>query len=530
MKKTLVLMMALAGLAVTASAQSYKITLIPQKAKCEKYYMGQHFRDKFNIVDSATLTNGQIVFEGKKIADGIYALLNSDKKKMFDFTIDDSRKYSINFDTNCSNKGMVVKGSKSCQLMYEYMAKMDYGRSRSREINNLRKTDTAQARKQMEKLSKEMETYIADYQQNNSKYLFARLVKMFDNIAVPDTIPADSKMTNLGEWQSIYYRTHYWDNVDFSDHELIYTPQMFDKMNYYFYGVLYYQDCDTITRYADMILHRLEKDSTWLRYFLEYITPKYERATKNVGWDQVFVNLVNTYYLQGKCPWATEAEIYSKRNTVAYLSHSLIGAVGQEILMPDSNQTSDANQWISSHRFPQRYVIIWIWDPDCHHCQEQSEALKILYDSLAADGFKPFEVYAIGYEADVKKWKNYIRTHKFPFVNVGGSNVNIDYQEAYNVHGAPTMILLDPDRRIIMNKTLPAKSILDFIDRYEQEHPEVVTKVTPWMMAGGYNQEFAAKEQAWRAKNAQLKKQKEEEKAKADAEQEKSSKKKSKKH
>jgi len=53
-------------------------------------------------------------------------------------------------------------------------------------------------------------------------------------------------------------------------------------------------------------------------------------------------------------------------------------------------------------------------------------------------------------------------------VNVGGPNVNIDYQEAYNIHSAPTMIILNEKRDIIMNKTLPAKSLLKFLDNYEK--------------------------------------------------------------
>ena len=77
-------------------------------------------------------------------------------------------------------------------------------------------------------------------------------------------------------------------------------------------------------------------------------------------------------------------------------------------------------------------------------------------------------MYAIGFESDVAKWKKYVREHELPFVNVGGTNVNIDYQVAYNVHGAPTMIILNEERRIIMNKVLATKEILPFLKRYEE--------------------------------------------------------------
>ena len=74
-------------------------------------------------------------------------------------------------------------------------------------------------------------------------------------------------------------------------------------------------------------------------------------------------------------------------------------------------------------------------------------------------------------DADIDKWKKYVRQYQLNWVNVGGTNVNIDYQEAYNVHGTPTMIILNEERRIIMNKVLPTKSILPFLKRYGELLP-----------------------------------------------------------
>lgn len=460
-------------LATTAKAQ-YNIALVPQKATEGKYYLGQHFRDKFEVVDSANAGARGIVFAGKsKLAAGVYTLLDANKKKVFDFMVDDSRRFSISYDSVHSNKGMVVTGSKANQLMFAYMTRQDEARNKAKMLGEQKKDPNmrAKAEKEMDELSEEMTRYEKEFFKANSKYRFPQLVRMFSNISVPDSMPKGVGDVSLHDWQACYYRTHYWDSVDFSDHSIVYTPHLFDKMNYYFFGVLYYQDCDTITKYANMVLNRVQHDSTMLRYFLDFITPRYERSTKMIGWDQVFVNLCKDWYLKGRCPWASEAEVWNKKQTVEFLSHSLIGAPGAELLMADTNQSPDIKDWKSSHRFPQRFVMLWFWDPDCHHCQKQTAELKVIYDSMVASGKKYFEVYAVGYEADVNKWKKYVREHELPFVNVGGSNVNIDYQEAYNVHGAPTMILLDERRRIIMNKTLPMDQVIPFLQRWEKDHP-----------------------------------------------------------
>jgi thiol-disulfide isomerase/thioredoxin len=179
---------------------------------------------------------------------------------------------------------------------------------------------------------------------------------------------------------------------------------------------------------------------------------------------------MENYYLKGRCPWVSEGTLYNMRYNYNRIRQSIIGAHGQELLMLDTTQIDAPEHWISSHRFPEKYVILWFWDPDCHHCQEQSAELKVLYDSLQTAPDHRFEVYAVGYESDVAKWKKYVREHDFRWKNVGGSNVNIDYQEAYNVHGAPTMIILNERRDIIMNKVLPIKSLLQFLDNYEKRN------------------------------------------------------------
>lgn len=460
-------------LASTLQAQKYRITFLPrQSSPSGTYYLAQHFRDKTLLRDSTSATPKGIVFSGHNLPRGVYVLLDDKRKALFDFMVDDSRTFSISFDSTCSMAGMKVKGSKANERMFEYMMRIDQAKKRSKEIDGRKKDPTlrAAAEKEMDQLTGEMNRYEQDYFRRNGNLLFTRLVRVANPIDVPDSLPAGVTMQR-DEWRSLYFRSHYWDSIDLHDTTLVYTPQFFDKLSYFFFRVLYHQPCDTITRYANLLLEQVADDSTMLRYILDYITPRYERSAKMVGWDQVFVNLCNQWYIPGRCPWVTPGERANKRQRVAFLSRSLIGAQGAELLMPDTNQSPDIKDWISSHRFPQRFVMLWFWDPDCHHCQAQTAELKILYDSMTASGNKYFEVYAVGYEADVDKWKRYVREHALPFVNVGGSMVNIDYQEAYNVHGAPTMILLDEHRRIIMNKTLPTNQVIPFLRRWETEHP-----------------------------------------------------------
>lgn len=463
--KRLLTILPLICLMLCASGQQYSFTFKLEGRTDTVMYIGRYYRDAVTPVDTARLKDGAYVFKGKrKWARGMYALVGQDgKKAVSDFCVDGSLKFSISGDAKLTPSTVKVKGCQVNTQMFEYLATENAAKKEMDSLRELRKKDKAAAEAAEDALAERMEAYEAKAMHPKNANIFFEL----QNLCAPPDVP--DSVNDKNTW----YRIHYWDKL-FSGNwtglrdALMQSPQLFSKMNYFFYGILYYADCDTIKADIDRLAAKIGDDTELLRYVFDHIEPKYFRSTKNVGWDAVWCYMASEYYLKGRCPWATEGTLHNMRYNYNRIRQSLIGAHGQELWMSDTNQSNDPNDWISSHRFPTKYVILWFWDPDCHHCQEQSAALKVLYDSLMTAPDKRFEVYAVGFESDVAKWKKYVREHHFNWVNVGGTNVNIDYQEAYNVHGAPTMIILNEKRDIIMNKVLPAKSLMQFLDNYEK--------------------------------------------------------------
>ncbi len=485
MRRTITIILLL-GLAIGAGAQRYSFTFRLDGCSDTMLYIGRYYRDAATPVDSARLKGGAYLFSGKRQWErGMYALVRQDRKTVVnDFCIDGSMKFAISGDAKLAPSTVTVKGCKANAQMFDYIAVENAAK---KEIDDIRKrlkdpATKAQAEADEQALIARMEAYEATALHPKNPNIFFDLQAACDAGEVPDTVKD----------KATWYRRHYWDKL-FSNDELgmmndeqagahryspfithrsslIHSPQLFSKMNYFFYGLMYYADSDTINMEIDRLVERFGGDTAMMRYVLQFIEPKYYRSTKNVGWDAVWCHIAKEYILKGRCPWMRESEVYLARKNYERISQSIIGAHGQELWMADTNQSSDQRDWISSHRFPTRYVILWFWDPDCHHCQEQSEELKKIYDSLLTAPDRKFEVYAVGYESDVEKWKRYVREHDFKWVNVGGTNVNIDYQEAYNVHGAPTMIILNERRDIIMNKVLPAKNLLQFLENYEKRN------------------------------------------------------------
>ena len=441
-------------------------------------YVGRHYRDEVQLLDSMRrdVKQPSYAIKGQRtwMQRGVYALVRQDRKTVLtDFLIDDSQVFSLSGDAKMSAASIKVNGSKANQLMYDYLATQAAARH---EADSLQKTEDKAG---MEALTTRMLAYEQKAISKGKDNLFIQLVTLCEASDVPDSV----------EDKAYYYRTHYWDKLFSSEvgsrksevadasnnsdlrpltSDLIYSPQLFNKLNVFFFGLLYRADSDTIIKELDRLMERIGDDTAMARYVMQFIEPKYYRSTRNIGWDAVWCHIAGEYILKGRCPWMRESELYLARKNHERISKSIIGAHGQELWMIDTTQIDSPEHWHSSHRQPARYVILWFWDPDCHHCQEQSAELKVLYDSLMTAPDRRFEVYAVGYDSDVEKWKSYVKEHEFHWVNVGGPHVNIDYQEAYNVHGAPTMIILNERRDIIMNKVLPVKSLLQFLDNYEK--------------------------------------------------------------
>lgn len=455
---------------LTAGAQQYFISFKLDGCEDSMLYIARHYRDALQLVDSAKLRQGTYTFTGSKaLKRGIYALVHQGgEKQIGDFVVDGSQRFSITADAKLTASTVKVKGSEANQQMFNYIAAWNKAKD-ERNVILENKKDPAkkqQAEADEKALIARMDAFDSAARHPKKAQIFFDLLNHFEQPEVPDSV----------ENKPYYYRQHYWDGIfgsrttGLTNADLIYTPNLFNKLNYFFYGVLYNADCDTIIKDLDRLMAIVGPDTAMQRYVLEHVTPRYFRDTRHIGWDAVWCHIAETYYLAGRCPWATEGTLHNMRYNYNRIKQSIIGAHGQELWMSDTTQSTEPEHWVSSHRFPEKYVILWFWDPDCHHCQKYTAELKTLYDSLKTAPDRRFEVYAVGYESDVPKWKKYIIDHQLPFVNVGGPNVNIDYQEAYNVHGAPTMIILNEKRDIIMNKVIPINSILSFLDGYEKRN------------------------------------------------------------
>ena len=440
-------------------------------------YLVIHYNDKLILKDSATpVAKEKFVFKGTdRYDDGMYSLVSGSKRLYLNFILDNNQHFTYNLDTTANVNNFSVEGSPENAEMLRFQKKTaqasvnasEWAKKR-KEFEDAGNTDSAEVYKEkLNNINKEMMEFIDDLIAKNPDFLFSKMQKSYKNIDVPEYKKEDGEPDYMK--QAAYYRLHYWDNVDLADHRFIYIPSFDPKMKDYFLKVLYHQEIDTINKYIDIFLKKTEADTFMYHYCCDWLSYQFE-TSKVIGHDAVFYHIAMTNQMAGKCYWLDEDILskYQKRTT--RLAPILIGKVAPELIIPDTTLSEDMRTWHSSYRMSKPYTILWFYDPDCPTCKKESKNLRTVYDSLEAIGKRNFDVYAIANDADIDRWKRYVKENNYPWLNVGGNKGNLDYLEYFNIYemGNPAMFILNNRHEIILNKRIDMHSIPQFLEEYEK--------------------------------------------------------------
>ena len=256
--------------------------------------------------------------------------------------------------------------------------------------------------------------------------------------------------------QVYFYRTEFWDNVDFSDDRLLNTPVIFNKLKRYMLE-LTAQHPDTIKNAASFLVDKVADHPEYYKFFANWITLQYE-PTKTTLMDPeaVYVHMVQNYFNYDQAFWSDSAEVYALQLRANEMAGSLVGGKGPDVRAqgPDGKMYA-----ISDIEAP--YIVIYMFNPDCEHCQEQSPKLVEFYKQWNAQGV---EVFSIGVDTEKEEWAAYIKKVGMDvWVNVFDPTNRAIYGK-YFVDITPEIYVLNPDRTIIA-KNLKVHQIAEVIER-----------------------------------------------------------------
>lgn len=449
-----------------AQKPGYQIIVQIPNMKDSTCYLARYYGDKQYLIDTVKSDNqGIAVFEGKtKLPGGIYLFVYPDKH-YFEMIVDKEQYFTMETSWNDPISDMKVKGSKDNQLFYDYLKNaISIQKASAQLTESLKtaktKTDSTAIIDQLKVNDTKLNSSRDDYVKEHPETFLAKVFTTMKEPEVPKEIPVLPNGRKDSTFAYFYFKSHFWDNVDFSDNRLLRTPVFGAKLEKYF-DDLTPKIPDSINASADLVVAKAKVDSEMYRYCVWWVTYTYE-TSKIMGMDAVFVHMVENYYMNGKTWWLDSTSMSKMVDRARKIAPNLVGSTAPEIALKDS-----AGKWQILSKVPAKYTVLVFWDPDCGHCQKEVPVLKHVTDSLKSKGISVM-VYAVDIEVDAEKWRKFIWEKGLQnWINVNDIQHQSNFRQLYDIYSTPVIYILDKDKKIRAKRIGP-EQVPDVIDHLEK--------------------------------------------------------------
>jgi len=429
-------------------------------------YLGNHFGDKQYVRDTVRVDKeGWAVFKGKdSLAGGIY-LVVLPSKTYFEMIVNE-QKFTLETDTLDFVRNMKVTNSLENKLFNEHQLFIIDKTTKTQNLkiqldqskDNKERSDSIKA--EMNKFDKEVKDYRRKIIKDYPKTFMAQIIRAMSEPEVPES-PKDS-LGNITDstFQFRYYKTHYFDDLDFSDDRLLRTPIFYNKIKTYTQQLTVPLP-DSIIVAVDTIIIKARANKEVFKYCVATFANFYE-TSKIMGYDKIFVSIAEKYYLTKEAFWADSTLQAKILERVEKIKPNILGEKAYNMVMPDTGLVIHKLYDVKA-----TYTILVFWDPTCSHCKIEIPKLSQYYDSAKAAGMS-IEVFSVGIESDIDLWKNYIKEQHLKWLNVSDLYNNTGFRNYYDIYSTPVIYLLDAEKRILA-KRLDTEKVRDFIEHHSKE-------------------------------------------------------------
>jgi thiol-disulfide isomerase/thioredoxin len=450
-------------------AQGYKLDFKIDGLKDLTLYLGYYYGESTFVKDTAKVNDkGEFVFDGKQpLAPGVYFLVKNSTKLPFEMVISNNQKFSMKTDTTDYVKNMVVSGDEDNKLFFQNMV-FNYERHKEAEPflkilqdTTLTEDQKKEARESFSKISQKVEEYQDDVIAKHPNTLTARILKSQKQVKIPDP-PKKADGTIDSTFQLRWYRQHFFDNFDLADEALIRMPRpvYHDKVEEYL-TKLFVPQADSIDKAMDFVIEKAKKNQETYKYAVWLGVMKYQ-SPDIMGLDAVYVHLFDKYFASGQMDfWVNDKMKKNLKDQADRFRKSLIGKTGPNLIMLDNNLKPK-----SLYDLKNKYTILYIFDPDCGHCKEETPKLVKFYEKNKTKF--DLEVYAVSADTSMAKMRDYIKTMKMSWITVNGPRSYVgSYQDLYDAMTTPTLYILDSRKKII-GKKIASENLEGFFTNYEK--------------------------------------------------------------
>ncbi|MCB0572418.1 MAG: redoxin domain-containing protein [Phaeodactylibacter sp.] len=423
------------------------------------YLVGHYAEQRFRADSAAVDTKGQFTFQrAEPYQPGFYFVYMPDNTAL-QVLIDADQTFSLKTQAGDLIGAMQAEGSLDNELLYRNLKFEQEIQPKFQSVSERMKAAGegspiyAQLKAQQEQLIAQRKAHIKEFTDNYPDAFFTKFKIAGQNPDVKDVRNPDGSVNT--QLQVYYYRTEFWGNVDFSDERLLYTPVIYNKLNRYI-TELTVQNPDSIIASTGQLMQKATGHDEYFKFFANWITLNYDpEKTSLMDPQAIFVYMIQNYFTYERAFWSDSVQIFGLQQRAHEMAASLVGKKGPNVTAKDPS-----GQLRSIYDLKAPYVIVYMYNPTCEHCMEQTPKLIQLYYEWRNKGL---DVYGIAVDTDDAEWKDYIAKTGMPWTNVFDPTNKAIYTKYY-VDITPEIYVLGPDRTIIA-KNLKVNQIPEVIER-----------------------------------------------------------------
>lgn len=468
MIRIILLLMMSACLWTSANAENgYKIKLkftdVANKKVSLAHYFGKPLPTIYKIDSADVDKNGVAVLESdREIVGGLYLVIVNESQTYFEFLLDNGQKLDITATSEKLPLGVSFKNSPENERFIKYVSFLSDVGQKHQELGQKLATvntraDSAKIEEKYRQLGDEVSRFRESYMVKHPNTLLSNIFKALE---MPD-FPGSDKVgaERDAEWYN-EYKKYYWDNINFEDERLVYTPILGSKLDEYFNNFVQ-PIPDTFNMEADMVVEKARASKEMFKYVVHWLT-QYAQESDVMGMDAVFVHMVEKYYMRGEAFWLNSGTLEKYIDRAQKIAPNVIGNVA-----PQLKGEKRGGGEFSLHDVDAKYTLLVFWSPDCGHCREEIPRIDSV---IAAEGLRDKGLKVVGYNIDKEtaKWDEVIKDEKLNnWIHVYDPERKSDYRSQYDVYGTPSVYLLD-NKKLIQGKKLDHSNMLKIIEILEE--------------------------------------------------------------
>ena len=427
-------------------------------------FLGYHYGSTQYLKDTVTANNkGTFVFKGdEELPGGIYMIILPPDNVYFELMIagQDDQKFSVETDISDLSENIKIKGSKENENFYNYLSFVKEKGVLKQQLQEKEKTETntdklASLHAQIDQLDVDVRNYQNNLVKSNPGSLLGRVISMTLPVDVPDP-KIEMNEQEESNWRFRYYKSHFFDGVDFTDDRILRTPLFQSKISTYIER-LTVNHPDSIIIAVDEVLSKTSESEELFKFTLVHYLNKYAKS-KIVGMDAVYVHLVDNYYAVEKAPWVSAESLEKMKKRAKELRPLLIGKQAPNIRL----RTYDGERY-DLYDLKSPYTVLYFWDPKCGHCTKAAPLMNEFYENYKDKGVQIYSVCTKDKEVE-KCAQTVIEKGFTDWINVyAKEDVDLYYRYFYSIKTTPVIYILGEDKTIL-SKNIGAKQLPEVLD------------------------------------------------------------------